>query len=250
MSIKLPATLGVVILATVSSIAQNAVPSQPGAGTEASASPVPTSNAEDVALGEPLKWSPPKYPRQARKSHIRGTVVLMLKVNEDRRVSGGTVVSGDPLLGKSATDAVRKWEYVPFDMSGRPVAVTTSVIFAFNLDGAGRPNVSATFKQPPRPDLGPVLKVGDGVSAPKAIYSPEPDYSKEAQKIKYQGSCVLKLIVGPDGKTYDIKVDRSLGDGLDGKAIEAVRRWRFQPALKDGKPVAVAISVEVDFHLY
>jgi protein TonB len=56
--------------------------------------------------------------------------------------------------------------------------------------------------------------------------------------------------VGPDGKPRDIHVSRTLGLGLDEKAIEAVNQWKFEPALKDGKPVAVAINVEVQFRLY
>ena len=97
---------------------------------------------------------------------------------------------------------------------------------------------------------GGVFRVGGGVSAPKAIYAPDPEYSEEARKAKYQGVCVLSLIVGPDGKPRDIHVARSLGLGLDEKAIEAVNLWKFDPAQKDGKPVAVAISVEVTFRLY
>jgi len=97
---------------------------------------------------------------------------------------------------------------------------------------------------------GGVFKVGGGVSAPKKIYDPDPEYSEEARKAKYQGTCVLYLIVGPDGKPRDIRVLRTLGLGLDEKSIEAVRTWRFEPAMKDGKPVAVQISVEVEFHLY
>lgn len=97
---------------------------------------------------------------------------------------------------------------------------------------------------------GGVFRVGGGVSAPKAIYSPDPEYSEEARKAKYQGVCVLSLIVGPDGKPRDIHVARSLGLGLDEKAIEAVNQWKFDPAQKDGKPVAVAINVEVQFRLY
>jgi periplasmic protein TonB len=92
--------------------------------------------------------------------------------------------------------------------------------------------------------------VGGGVSAPKAIYSPDPEYSEEARKAKFQGTCVLWLIVGPDGKPRDIRISRTLGLGLDEKAIEAVKNWRFEPALKDGKPVAVQINVEVSFRLY
>lgn len=97
---------------------------------------------------------------------------------------------------------------------------------------------------------GGAFRVGGGVSAPKAIYAPDPEYSEEARKAKFQGTCVLWLIVGPDGKPRDIKVQRTLGLGLDEKAIEAVKTWRFEPAMKDNKPVAVQINVEVSFRLY
>ena len=97
---------------------------------------------------------------------------------------------------------------------------------------------------------GGAYRVGGGVSAPKAIYSPDPEYSEEARKVKHMGTVVLWLVVGPDGRPRDIKVLRTLGLGLDEKAIEAVKNWRFEPAKKDGKPVAVQINVEVNFHLY
>jgi protein TonB len=97
---------------------------------------------------------------------------------------------------------------------------------------------------------GGVYKVGGGISAPQAISSPDPDYTEEARKAKKQGTCVLWMIVDAAGRPRDIKVVRGLGLGLDAKALEAVRQWRFQPALKDGKPVDVQISVEVEFHLY
>ncbi|MGD1213734.1 MAG: energy transducer TonB [Terriglobales bacterium] len=97
---------------------------------------------------------------------------------------------------------------------------------------------------------GGAFRVGGGVSAPKAIYAPDPEYSEEARKVKHMGTVVLWLVVGPDGKPRDIRVLRTLGLGLDEKAIEAVRTWRFEPAMKDGRPVAVQINVEVNFHLY
>jgi TonB family protein len=97
---------------------------------------------------------------------------------------------------------------------------------------------------------GGAFRVGGGVSAPKIIYQPDPEYSEEARKAKYQGTCVLWLVVGADGKPREIRVQRTLGLGLDEKAIEAVKTWRFEPALKDGKPVAVQINVEVSFRLY
>ena len=97
---------------------------------------------------------------------------------------------------------------------------------------------------------GGAFRVGGGVSAPKVIFQPDPEYSEEARKAKFQGTCVLWLVVGPDGRPRDIRVQRTLGLGLDEKAIEAVKTWRFEPALKDGKPVAVQINVEVSFRLY
>jgi protein TonB len=97
---------------------------------------------------------------------------------------------------------------------------------------------------------GGVYHVGGGVSAPRAIFAPDPEYSEEARKAKYQGTVVLYMIVGPDGRARDIRVVRSVGMGLDEKAIEAVRTWKFDPARRDGQAVAVQINVEVSFRLY
>ncbi len=97
---------------------------------------------------------------------------------------------------------------------------------------------------------GGLFRVGGGVSEPRIIYKPEPEYSEEARKAKYQGTCVLYVVVGTDGRPRDIRVIRTLGLGLDEKAMEAVKAWKFEPSMKDGKPVAVAVNVEVAFHLY
>ena len=97
---------------------------------------------------------------------------------------------------------------------------------------------------------GGAYRVGGGVSPPKVVYDPDPEYSEEARKAKYQGTVVLWLVVGPDGKPQQIRVSRSLGMGLDEKAIEAVRQWRFEPSKLDGHPVPVQINVEVNFRLY
>jgi TonB family protein len=97
---------------------------------------------------------------------------------------------------------------------------------------------------------GGVFRVGGGVSAPRALATPDPEYSEEARKAKYQGVVVLWLIVDQNGKPRDIRIARSLGMGLDQKAVEAVKNWKFEPAMKDGRPVAVQINVEVNFRLY
>lgn len=84
---------------------------------------------------------------------------------------------------------------------------------------------------------------------PQAIYKPEPDYSEEARKARFQGVVVLAVEVGTDGQAHKIRVIRGVGLGLDEKAIEAVTRWRFRPALSGSQPIAVPATVEVAFHL-
>ena len=97
---------------------------------------------------------------------------------------------------------------------------------------------------------GGVFKVGGGISAPQPVSTPDPEYTEEARRAKTEGTCILWLIVDAAGHPRDIRIVRGLGFGLDTKAIEAVKQWRFEPAQKDGKPVNVQISVEVGFKLY
>jgi TonB family protein len=89
-----------------------------------------------------------------------------------------------------------------------------------------------------------------GVSNPVPIVSPEAEFSDEARRNKYQGVCMISIIVDAHGYPQNPRVVRSLGMGLDEKALEAVQRYRFKPAMKDGKPVPVQILVEVNFRLY
>ena len=97
---------------------------------------------------------------------------------------------------------------------------------------------------------GGIFHVGGGVSPPRVIFQVDPEFSEEARKAKYQGTCTLMLVVDTAGHPSNIRVASSLGMGLDEKAIEAVKNWRFEPSMKDGHPVRVEIAVEVEFHLY
>jgi periplasmic protein TonB len=95
-----------------------------------------------------------------------------------------------------------------------------------------------------------VFRVGGAVKPPRVIDAPDPAYSDIARKEKYQGTTILWLIVDKDGVPRNIRVAAPLGMGLDDKAVEAVQRWRFQSATKDGEAVPVQINVEVNFRLY
>lgn len=98
---------------------------------------------------------------------------------------------------------------------------------------------------------GGVFRIGGSVSAPVCIYCPDPEYSEEARKAKYQGVIVLWVIVGAEGRVLGetIRIAKSLGMGLDEQAVRAVQQWRFKPAQRFGKPVPVQMVVEVNFRL-
>ena len=94
-----------------------------------------------------------------------------------------------------------------------------------------------------------IYRVGNGVSGPRVIHKVEPIYSDEARAARYQGTVVLEAIIQKDGSVEIARVVRSIGFGLDEKAIEAVSQWRFEPAKLNGEPVSVALNIEVNFNL-
>ena len=92
-----------------------------------------------------------------------------------------------------------------------------------------------------------LFQLRDGVTFPKALYVRNPEYSEAAKKTKFQGDVLLGVVVGTDGNPRSIWIVRTLGRGLDEKAIEALHQWRFKPATKDGKPVPVLMNVALQF---
>ena len=97
---------------------------------------------------------------------------------------------------------------------------------------------------------GGIFRIGGNVSAPVCIYCPQPEYSDEARKARYQGVVVLWAVVDESGQVRDVRISKSLGMGLDEEAIRTVKNWRFKPAERQGKSVPVYMTIEVDFHLY
>jgi TonB family protein len=191
------------------------------------------------------------------------------------------VLDRNPLLVQSAIDAIRLWKFRPNEVQGEVTWSRVRALARFNSDGTtaidlapailadnfgdpGTPKSAATAF--PRPSSAPVCKpmkahapkfvdgayvslIG-GVGAPKCMECPNPSYSGEARTEKVSGAVVLHLIVTEEGHATNIQVKRSLGHGLDEKAVEAVENWRFEPAVgPEGKPVPVWIDVEVDFRI-
>jgi TonB family protein len=96
---------------------------------------------------------------------------------------------------------------------------------------------------------GNITDIKSCVTPPSLTYSPKPKYPKNERKARHEGMVKLRLVVGSDGDPRNIAVSRTLSPDFDESAIEAVKQWKFKPAIKDGRPVPVLINVEVEFHL-
>jgi TonB family protein len=108
------------------------------------------------------------------------------------------------------------------------------------LDAGGPQPSSSTNWQPSLPP---------GATRPTLLSRVDPQYTDEARSAKFQGTVIVRAEIGPDGVPRNIGVQRSLGMGLDERAIEAVRQWRFNPAMLDGKPISVNATIEVNFRM-
>ena len=141
-------------------------------------------------------------------------------------------------------------------------AATTMQVYAAFLQRQGREdeakNLTAQASeigsalQPTRfrqRDAVTAFRVGNGVTAPRLVDRVETEYSEEARVAKYQGTVVVAVTVDTDGTVQDMRVVRSLGLGLDEKALQAISQWKFTPGAKDGQPVPVMATIEVNFRL-
>ena len=98
----------------------------------------------------------------------------------------------------------------------------------------------------------PVYKAGEnGVKHPQVVFEKKPSYTAEAMRKKIQGSVEVEAIVDKKGKPTEVRILKSLDSeyGLDEKAVDAVKAWRFKPGTKDGKAVATKIKIELTFKL-
>jgi TonB family protein len=91
------------------------------------------------------------------------------------------------------------------------------------------------------------LRVGPGITSPRITHKVDPEYSPEARDARIQGTVVIYIVVNEHGRVSDITVVSPMGFGLDERAVAAVEQWRFQPGMKDGKPVKIEAEIEVNF---
>jgi TonB family protein len=177
----------------------------------------------------------------------------------------------DSKLDELALKTVADDQFNPGTYKGVPVPVAETVMVTLYAclddarDSSGQQNGQVRMWALPEqrvvplqkwPDIGgtasidPIEKIGPGVSAPVPLINVEPEFTEVARKARYQGIVLVSIIVDTQGMPRNPKVVRALGMGLDEKAIEAVKKYRFKPAMKDGMPVPVMINVEINFRLY
>jgi TonB family protein len=204
-----------------------------------------------------VKEVKPQYTAEAKDTKIQGSVILECVVQPDGTIGEVRVTKAlNPGLDQEAIKAVRQWRFKPGTKDGKPVPVLVTLEMTFTL--RDRPPQPA-FLRPPlasggegskgQPQAAGVYKPGDGVSAPILVKEVKPQYTAEAKKAKIQGSVMIECVVKTDGTIGDVEVTKSLDAGLDQEAIKAVKQWRFEPGIKDGKPVPVLITLEMTFTL-
>jgi TonB family protein len=197
------------------------------------------------------------YTDAMRKSPIQGLSVWSAIVGADGIPTD--IQLFQPLGGEfdsQALKAINQSKFAPAKLHGKPVATHVGILVPFGV-GAVRPTPAIALIEA---DLDPTNgsraeQLSDSApipadTGPRLIHTASAFVSPDGLKAKYQGVCVVTLLVRENGLPGDVHVLRPLGMGLDGKAIESVRRYRFLPAIKDGRPIATRINVEVKFVLY
>ncbi|MBW8748319.1 MAG: M56 family metallopeptidase [Acidobacteria bacterium] len=190
-----------------------------------------------VMAGQIVTKVNPTYPEQARKARIQGAVVLNAIISKTGDVIDLQVASGPKELMKSAVEAVQQWKYKPYLLNGQPTEVTTTITVNYSL-GDGPSAVA------------PCTTQNSGCTMPVLLLGPAPEYPSEARGAKAPGEVIVRLTVDEKGNPQDVAVLSPADHGFDEKAVEAVRRYKFQPATRYGLPTIAELKVAVDFRSY
>lgn len=194
-----------------------------------------------------------QYPADAAATDRPRVVRLSVVIAADGSVGKVTVLNPwSDAYEPAATAAVQQSKFAAGALDGRAVPVLVCVRVPFLHLEPAVPTVVGCA--PPGSGFGVGMggrRFPSGVTPPRPTYQATPEYSNEARKKKIQGIVVLSTLVNEQGETTDIRVEKGLGYGLDEQAVAAVSRYRFEPARdRDGKPVAVRITIETSFRLY
>jgi TonB family protein len=240
--------------------AQQELPPSTDQGPIANKPAAPTPDKDGVyRLGDGI--TPPvltnavaaAYPPDATEADHPHITILSLVVGVDGTPANVQVVNphGSP-FDQPAITAVQQSRFQPGALNGRPVPVLVDVRVPFFHFTSAVPRLMLHYAQMgnfrSRPD--DLNGMGPGVTPPRPIVNAMPEYSEQARRQKIQGIVVISLLVTEEGMPTDFRIEKSLGYGLDEKALQAAAKYRFKPAMRDGNPISQRITVEMNFRLY
>ena len=183
-----------------------------------------------------IKKVEPVYPEAARKAGVQGVVILEARTDVEGRVKNVRVLRSVPLLDQAAIDAVRQWVYEPLIIEGqRKEAIFTTTV-RFNLNGKGKKGSEE------KSSTGEVL-------VPTLIKRVDPVYPEAARKAGIQGIVLLEATTDEQGNVAAVRVLKSIPE-LDQAAIDALKQWKYEPVIVEGKPKGVAFTVTINFRLH
>ncbi len=188
---------------------------------------------------------PPEYPDAARRTGEEGTVVVEAQIDATGAVTGATVVRGrSPELDAAAIAALESWRFEPATRGGVAIASSYRVGFTFALteDAETPPETAANESQP----LGP-FEVGGEIEPPRRLVAPLPAYPDAAWAQGVTGDVLVRAVIDENGDVTEVEVLRGLPYGLTEAAVDAIRRWKFAPATRNGEPVAVYRNLNLRF---
>ena len=217
-----------------------ATPAQDNTPVKNSDSPKIEATREDSQPFLPLipaNYPSVDYPTGMPTPLPEGTVSLSATINEQGKAESVVLVhSMNPELDAAATAAVSHWKFLPAKRQGTPVSSQVSI--------------DVVFTSPhPYTLINGIDRLGVGVTPPRAISTPNPKYTDAARNAKVHGTVVLGLVVNAEGLPERIRIYRSLDPGLDQAAVDAVKQFKFEPAMRSGKPVSLFIILEMNFKL-
>ena len=203
---------------------------------------------------EQILEEPPKYPREAKKAGITGTVFVKVLVDEEGKVLKANVdkSSGTVSLDEAAVEAAYKCRYKPGIQNGRPIKVWVTYPVEFTLADVDKPSSDGEIKIKSDPD--DYLPAPDEFILvdirPELINEHNPDYPKPARQAGITGAVWVKALVDEEGNVLKAIVWESSGTvSLDEAAVEAAYKCKYKPGIQDGNPVKVWVTYPVDFTL-
>jgi TonB family protein len=226
----------------------------PSSSGESAANPNPArSSTTDSNKLEPIKIQKAIYPLEAAQKGIQGQVLVRIVVSETGQVADAEVISGDPVLAKSALEAVKKWEFKPFIKNGKPIKVATKVPVDFAFEEKVKDVRDEKPETEPRPASASVavpkrVRVSQGVTRGLLIHKVQPIYPLEARSNGIQGTVILRALIGKDGRIHGL-TPVSGPTELIPAAIGAVQQWRYKPYVLEGERVEVETQITVNFEL-